>query len=358
MPKKSKVSLGDIADILRAGQRSEKDRSTPLGVLVVVDTSAARDVVLAVKDAFMPRQATATVRVESLAASEPPAPGWDAAVVVAGAHVAAAERMAEGLARCGVPVGLVVDSVLDLGANDLPEEVAALVSAVPASGADAVRANLADWLVDAAGEKGIAFAASFPFCRDQKVRELVRTSALENAAVGAVQVLPSADLPIMTVRQAKLALDVAAACGHPVSVASLADVAAVIAAGLAWREVARRATQVMPVPQWAVKAAVGFAGTVATGAAARLRNDPPALPDVGDLVAGSAVGPIVEAAARVASRAAKAVGERPGAASGQRQGEAPARADGARRTLPAPREATGRGRDDGYVVISGGCDEA
>ena len=202
MPKKSKVSLGDIADILRAGQRSEKDRSTPLGVLVVVDTSAARDVVLAVKDAFMPRQATATVRVESLAASEPPAPGWDAAVVVAGEHVAAAERMAEGLARCGVPVGLVVDSVLDLGANDLPEEVAALVSAVPASGADAVRANLADWLVDAAGEKGIAFAASFPFCRDQKVRELVRTSALENAAVGAVQVLPSADLPIMTVRQA------------------------------------------------------------------------------------------------------------------------------------------------------------
>ena len=41
-------------------------------------------------------------------------------------------------------------------------------------------------------------------------------------------------------------------------------------------------------------------------------------------------------------KAAKAVGERPGAASGQRQGEAPARADGARRTLPAPREATGR----------------
>ena len=32
------------------------------------DTNAARDVVLAVKDAFMPRQATATVRVEALAA--------------------------------------------------------------------------------------------------------------------------------------------------------------------------------------------------------------------------------------------------------------------------------------------------
>ncbi|MGN0075535.1 MAG: hypothetical protein ACI38Z_00965 [Parafannyhessea sp.] len=274
MARKSRVSVRDVAEVLSAGRNSERRRSTPVSLLVIVDSRAPREVVLAVRDAFVPEQESSSVEVRPLAGCGVPDGSRDLVVVVAGPEADAASRVAEGYARCGVATCVVVESALDFVAGDLPESVAALVTPVAASSADALSANLSQWVADVAGEKAIAFAANFPFCREPVVRSLVRDAALQNAAVGAVDVIHGADFPIMTVRQAKLALDIAAANGRRVDLSCVADVAGVAGAGLAYRAVARGLEAALPLPRWMVRSAVGYAGTVATAAVAGVRNQP------------------------------------------------------------------------------------
>ncbi len=288
MARKSRVSVRDVAEVLSAGRNSERRRSTPISLLVIVDSSAPRDVVLAVRDAFVPEQESSSVEVRTLANCGAPDGSRDLVVVVAGPDAAHATRTAIGYARCGVAACVVVESALDFATGDLPDAVAALVTPVAASSVDALQANLSQWVADAAGEKAIAFAANFPFCREPVVRSLVRDAALQNAAVGAVDVIHGADFPIMTVRQAKLALDIAAAHGRRVDLSCVADVAGVAGAGLAYRAVARALEAAVPLPNWMVRSAMGYAGTVATAAVAGVRNQPDLAAGVMDRVRAAA----------------------------------------------------------------------
>lgn len=280
MARKSRVSVRDVAEVLSAGRNSERRRSVPIRLLVIVDARAPRDVALAVRDAFLPEQESAEVEVRPLERCGAADGGRDLVVVVSGPDANAATQAAVAYARCGVAACVVVESALDFAAGELPDAVAALVTPVAASSADALRANLSQWVADASGEKDIAFAASFPFCREPVVRSLVRQAALQNAAVGAVDVIHGADFPIMTVRQAKLALDIAAANGRRVDLSCASDVAGVAAAGLAYRVVARALESAVPLPHWMVRSAVGYAGTVATAAVAGVRNQPGLVDDL------------------------------------------------------------------------------
>ena len=106
--------------------------------------------------------------------------------------------------------------------------------------------------------------------------EVVGSCALENAAVGAVQIIPGADFPIMCVNQIRLALDIAACHGQPISVERLADIGGVFGVGLLYRYVARTLVGLVPGVGWLLKGAVGYAGTVATGQALSLRFNPDA----------------------------------------------------------------------------------
>ena len=68
-------------------------------------------------------------------------------------------------------------------------------------------------------------------------------------------------------------LDLAGAYGHGPSADRLADVAAVIFAGLASRAVARRVSRVLPGLGWLARGAVAYAGTAAIGWALVCRHE-------------------------------------------------------------------------------------
>lgn len=267
-----KVTAGRLWEVLSSGRASLKGRDERVLLRVHVDTTCARELVLAVKGALVAERAGGVVEVRGISlddGGERP----DAVIVLAGSGEVA--DLVSRYAGAGVPVALVVEGALDAPRLSLTEQAAALVTLVAASSAGALVDKLASWL---AGEsdKAIALAANFPFCRGAVVDALVRRCAAQNAAVGAVHLIPGSDLPVMTVNQAKLALDVAAAYGEGVDASRAAELAGVVGAGLAYRALARTLLGLVPGIGGLVRAGVGYAGTLATGEALRARFELPA----------------------------------------------------------------------------------
>ena len=80
--------------------------------------------------------------------------------------------------------------------------------------------------------------------------------------------IPGADMPIMTLNQAKMLLQIAAAYGEPLDIHRVKELAAVVGGAFACRTAARQLTGLVPALGWAVKAGIGYAGTFAMGRAA------------------------------------------------------------------------------------------
>lgn len=126
---------------------------------------------------------------------------------------------------------------------------------------------LGDLLVDICKSQRLALAAAFPFIKRPLSLEIVRTTSLENAAIGGISILPGSDLPLMTLNQAKMILQLAGANGEDIDIARAKEIAAAVAGGFACRAVARQISTAVPVIGWAVKAGIGYSGTYAMGRA-------------------------------------------------------------------------------------------
>lgn len=269
------IPAGKAREVLNFGKGTEERRMMPVRILVLVDPASSRELVSAVRDALVPETSRALVLVESLGEGSYPvvAADTDVALVVAGgsdeltgAAVAAAHNA--GVACCVVAESSVDAPKAPAGAED--------VGLVAATSPEALLDKLGRWIVGVT-DKDLALAANFPFVRRPKVDQLVRTCAAENAAIGAIVVIPGADMPVMTANQAKLALEIAAVYGRDVSPERLLELAGVVGGGFAWRAVARELVGLVPGFGTLLKAGIGYAGTMATGTALRARFELPEL---------------------------------------------------------------------------------
>ena len=316
----------DLKAVIEAATDIESARSTPVSVSVLIDDSAPGDVAAHVRSAFVGAGAHARVTVGYFAGPAfSPYEGDDMAVIVAGFSEEVGRRAAE-IRAAGVPV-MVVTSMPSLVAdmasaygNPIPEGdlvapedvegceadgdaacasgevegarvsvfagIRAKGSAGSAAGsagssddpdapipiddaaAAALDRRMGEWVVAACREKRLALALSFPFVRRPLSLEAVGATSLQNAGIGLVLFIPGADMPLMTLNQAKMLLQIAAAYGEPMSAARVKELAAIVAGGFACRSVARQVAGAVPAIGWAVKAGVGYAGTKAMGLAA------------------------------------------------------------------------------------------
>ncbi len=128
--------------------------------------------------------------------------------------------------------------------------------------------RMGEWIIDACADKRLAFALAFPFVRRPLSVESVYATSTQNAGVGLVAFLPGADMPIMTLNQAKMLLQIAAAYGEPLDRQRVKELIAVVGGAFACRSAARQLVAVVPAFGWAVKAGIGYAGTLAMGRAA------------------------------------------------------------------------------------------
>lgn len=149
-------------------------------------------------------------------------------------------------------------------AESAPDEPIVLDEAA----ACALDTRMGEWIIAACAPKKLAFALAFPFVRRPLSLDAVNATSLQNGAVGLVTFIPGADLPIMTLNQAKMLMQIAAAYGCPLNAERIKELAAVVGGAFACRNVARTLAGVVPVLGWAIRAGVGYAGTVAMGRAA------------------------------------------------------------------------------------------
>ena len=321
----------DIPALLSAATDIDAARTTPLAVSVYLDETAPGDVVGHVRSAFASAGARTRVTLGYLDDGAPaPYQADDMAVIVAGsapfigeaaAHIRAAGipvmvvttqphgvAAAAAAAGCAIPEGdLVAPHMTDPAPlADAAATLARRVTAVRGAGAEPAAApetaadlallehpapveeepaadkpivldeeaaatldrRMGEWIIAACRDKKLAFALAFPFVRRPLSLDAVRATAIQNAGVGVVVFIPGADMPIMTLNQAKMLLQIAAAYGQPLSAERIKELAAVVGGAFLFRNIARTAVGVVPVLGWAIKGAVGFAGTEAMGRAA------------------------------------------------------------------------------------------
>lgn len=75
---------------------------------------------------------------------------------------------------------------------------------------------MADWLYIYSEAVQVSYAANFPFLRSTISTRVINACAIENAGVGALKILPGADMPIMTLNQGRMILELAAIYGYSI----------------------------------------------------------------------------------------------------------------------------------------------
>lgn len=262
----SKIPVGKIVELVQKGVESAKSVSRPLRLEVQVDPKVPRWIALAVKDAFDPQQGGATVNVSALAGAITVPEDVDAAVVLAGGSESLTSAAVYSYLGSGVHVAVVAESALDTPDVELTDQTTGLYQLVCASERQDLLDGLAEWVLDVSADP-VSTAANFEFCRGLEVERLINRCALQNAGVGAVDLIHGADLPVMAGNQVKLAFDIAAAHGQGLSADRALDAAMVVASAFLFRAAARGVMGRVPVMRFAVRGAIGYGGTVLTGRA-------------------------------------------------------------------------------------------
>lgn len=296
-----RIPVGRVAEVMAKGREAWASLGAPLVVHVWVDAQVPRWLAQAVKGALVPQMGASEVVVrdlEDLQATADASAAQMAIVLAGGSDQLVRSAMVEYATRA-VPVAVCAQTSLDVPDASLGPDEAALVRPVIGSQADQLLDGLCAWMLDVSADP-VSVAANFVFCREAQTERLIQRCALSNAAVGMVDVLHGADLPIMLANQSKLAFDIAAAHGEGMSASRVAELAAVVCAGLAYRAVSRAITSHVPGLGFVVRGAVGYAGSVATGRALALRfgEDPLGVGESIRSLAGAAPADVQSAAAQ------------------------------------------------------------
>ena len=272
-------ALIDEATDIKAAQ------STKIAVSVYIDGQAQNDVAAHVRGAFASTLPTVRMTVSYLDDTFMPHPSDDMAVLVAGPSrgvgpAAAAVRAA------GVPVmvvtahpKLVADQARELGYEISEADIVAPfdvdeaastgepVELTPELAAE-LDARMGRWVVAVCREKRLAMSIAFPFMRRSLATDAVQATSLQNAGIGLVPIIPGADLPIMTLNQAKMVLQIAAAYGQEMNKGRAKELAVVLGGAYICRVIARELAEFVPVLGFIIKPGIAYGGTAAIGYAA------------------------------------------------------------------------------------------
>ncbi len=309
----------DVRGLYSAGKRLTQERDKEVRIAVLVEIDAPDELVEAARAALHPRTAKGLIDVSvvepgTVARVDAKA---DAAIVLAGSGTHVRETLA-GLHRSAIPTAVVAlrgEKAEVARSLDHPDD-----DTVVGSDPEAVISGpLADWMVARLDKLRTALAHNFEFVRRAVAKESVKATAWQNAAIGVAVFIPGADMPLMTMNEAKMLLQIAAAYGQPIDAQRVKELTAVVGGGFLLREFAREALDFVPVLGWAVKGGIAYAGTLAMGMAA-----------IGYFEEGTDVSGVVRSL-------------------GERAGELSARADAARRRALEHR-GRAHGAGEGYTA--------
>ncbi len=254
----------NITELMSSSSKLREEREKPVRIAVLIDAEAAQPAVDALKAALLPQTGNALLRVEALVPGDVLEIDSAADVVIGltgpGTTIEPTMRLTRQRAIPTVLLGWEADR--HALASRLSQPVLDTIAENEAD--DLVRA-LGAWLSERVSGKRVALAANFPFVRRAVAEEAVKNTAFQNGVIGAVAVLPGADMPIMTANQAKMVLQIAAAYGEPLGAERIKELATVVGGAFVLRTVARQFVGLVPGFGWAIKAGIGYSATIGDG---------------------------------------------------------------------------------------------
>lgn len=282
----------DPTAVLDASTDIESARAMPLRVALLIDPESSPALLDVIARAFTPQSSQAQVDVFDWEDVSAVTSEYDMAVIVAGTGLRTGS-IAQTLIAAGVPA---------LTVTDMPALVREIAEAVgcPLLESDVVAPDpqvdggafpetdefnqepypftvdrertllmgVGEWIVSAFHVKRLAFALSFPFVRRPLSLESVHATSLQNAGIGLVPFIPGADMPLMTLNQAKMVLQIAAAYGQPLGRDRWRELLVLLGGAFASRSVARSLIGAFPVLGGVIRCGIGAGATEAMGHAA------------------------------------------------------------------------------------------
>lgn len=283
----------DVGALLEAMTDVDAARQMPLHVALFIDPTAPEDIARYVRGLFTTTSARCTVEPRDFArAAATVRIGCDVAVLLA-ADSPETGPMVKVLNGDGVPAVVVTASpdAIASAAAAMGDALAAEDVVAPDPAVDGglrtaddplnqepypltvdrertVATRLGEWFVATFQRKRLAFALAFPFVRKPLANSVIALASIENAGIGAIPLIPGADMPLMTANQARMVLQIAAAYGLDIGTERWRELAVVVGSGFVGRTIAREAAGIVPGLGWAVRGGVGAAMTQAMGRAA------------------------------------------------------------------------------------------
>lgn len=119
------------------------------------------------------------------------------------------------------------------------------------------------------GPDGVPIARHVPALREAVADNLVAQISRQAGTIGAAVMVPGADMPVITILQVRMVMQLAVIYGRPLDARRGLEIAGVLAGAIGWRALARRVVAGVPVAGFALRAGVAFSGTRAVGEAAK-----------------------------------------------------------------------------------------
>lgn len=257
----------DIRDIMSSGAKIQAEREKLIRVAVIIDAAAPDTAIEALREALRPQSGTARLQVEAAVPGDVMVvdSGVDAVIGLTGPGNTIAETLRDARERFIPAVAVSLGADRDEVSRRLQHP---LLDVVTEDEIDDLIMALGRWLIERVPGKRLALASNFKFMRRSMAEEAIKSTAFQNGIIGGVVIIPGADMPLMTANQAKMLMQVAAAYGQPLGVERIKELATVVGGGFAMRTVARQFVGLVPGFGWAVKAGIGYGGTLAMGYAA------------------------------------------------------------------------------------------
>ena len=272
----------DIKALIDETTNIKAARDTRISFSLYFDTAAPNDLVAHIRNSFASASSSVRLVMSYLDSSFAPRSGDDFAIIVAGGSPVVGPAAA-AIRGMGVPVMVVttqpeaVKAAAKASGYEIPEGDVVAPSAEQgfAEGAaldDGAMADLNEhmgsWIVSVSREKRLAMAIAFPFMRRALARDSVQATSLQNAGIGLVPLIAGADLPVMTLNQAKMVLQIAAAYGQEMNKDRAKELACVVGGAYMCRVVARGLIGTVPVLGVVIRPTIAYGGTSAVGYAA------------------------------------------------------------------------------------------
>lgn len=264
------LPISNVLSILSSGSEIDERRNQTIRVAIFVEKTAPDAFIETLRSAFFPELSGGMIHVEAYDANQVPLinENTDCAIIVACSDPATG-YLFNHLKSLGVPAAVVAPAQDLLYAALVGQEVSFGGALFTHTNPQELLEPLASWMLDhITSDKHLAFAANFPFIRRALAISVIHETARQNAVVGGVAFIPGADFPVMTANQAKMLLELAAIYGQRLGTERIRELALAVGGGFAFRAVARQAVGLVPGLGWAVKAGIGYSGTLAMGKAA------------------------------------------------------------------------------------------